>query len=55
MRIGGRCARNTPQNVSLLSRNVARVESEPVGQFFDSITVQVYLDFVHSLRMIAGA
>jgi hypothetical protein len=54
MGIGGRCIRKATQHVALLARAVAWVERQPVGQLFNSIAVQVDLELVHSLRMIAG-
>jgi hypothetical protein len=49
-----RFTRQAPQNVALVARGVAWVERQPVGQLFDSIAVQVYLELIPLVRVKAG-
>ncbi len=52
--IGGFCTGEAAQNEALLARVVARVKSQPVGEFLDGIAVEVDLELVHALGVIAG-
>ena len=46
-------ARDEAQHQALLAVRVTFVESYPVGEVFDGITVEIDLEFVHSLRVVA--
>ena len=53
MRIDGGRAGNAPQHKALFAGRIARVERHAPSQVFDSIAVQIHLELVHSLRMVA--
>ncbi len=41
------------QHKALLAGGVAFVEGDAVGEVFDGVAVEIHLEFVHALRMIA--
>jgi hypothetical protein len=54
MRIRVASDKPSPKGVFLLSLRVALFECEAIGDLFDRIPVEVDLEFVHALGMVAG-